>query len=128
MNHPPWRIADANRKMFVSIENDKPKWRNWQTRQLQELVPVREWRFESSLRHCCSVGVYVEVTQTPSFLADIFGVKMVSVHRSRWSHIDCPPFYHLKGGHHGVRRKAWRRIPACFPIQRKAIHEQPQDE
>ena len=30
---------------------DKPKWRNWQTRYIQGVVPVREWRFESSLRH-----------------------------------------------------------------------------
>jgi hypothetical protein len=28
-----------------------PKWRNWQTRYIQGVVPVREWRFESSLRH-----------------------------------------------------------------------------
>src|SRR5712691_282280 len=28
-----------------------PEWRNWQTRQLQELVLAREWRFESSLGH-----------------------------------------------------------------------------
>ncbi len=35
----------------------KPKWRNWQTRQLQELVPVREWRFKSSLRHIESKGL-----------------------------------------------------------------------
>ena len=40
---PPHSIYD---------EQTTPKWRNWQTRQLQELVPVREWRFESSLRHC----------------------------------------------------------------------------
>ena len=31
--------------------NDGRSWRNWQTRQLQELVPVREWRFESSRPH-----------------------------------------------------------------------------
>ena len=30
---------------------DAPKWRNWQTRYIQGVVPVREWRFESSLRH-----------------------------------------------------------------------------
>ena len=30
---------------------DVPKWRNWQTRYIQGVVPVREWRFESSLRH-----------------------------------------------------------------------------
>src|SRR5437660_5352476 len=28
-----------------------PKWRNWQTRYIQGVVPVRVWRFESSLRH-----------------------------------------------------------------------------
>ena len=28
-----------------------PKWRNWQTRYIQGVVPVRAWRFESSLRH-----------------------------------------------------------------------------
>ena len=28
-----------------------PEWRNWQTRQLQELVLAREWRFESSFGH-----------------------------------------------------------------------------
>jgi hypothetical protein len=28
-----------------------PKWRNWQTRYIQDVVPVRAWRFESSLRH-----------------------------------------------------------------------------
>ncbi len=27
------------------------KWRNWQTRKPQELVPARAWRFESSLPH-----------------------------------------------------------------------------
>jgi hypothetical protein len=32
----------------------KPKWRNWQTRYIQGVVPVREWRFESSLRHQAS--------------------------------------------------------------------------
>ena len=31
-----------------------PKWRNWQTRYIQGVVPVREWRFESSLRHLIS--------------------------------------------------------------------------
>ena len=35
----------AKRKLHV------PKWRNWQTRYIQGVVPVREWRFESSLRH-----------------------------------------------------------------------------
>jgi hypothetical protein len=28
-----------------------PKWRNWQTRQVQDLVSFGTWRFESSLRH-----------------------------------------------------------------------------
>jgi hypothetical protein len=32
------------------------KWRNWQTRKPQELVPAREWRFESSLPHQNSSG------------------------------------------------------------------------
>ncbi len=30
---------------------DVPKWRNWQTRYIQGVVPDRAWRFESSLRH-----------------------------------------------------------------------------
>lgn len=29
----------------------KPRWRNWQTRSLEEAVPVRVWRFKSSPRH-----------------------------------------------------------------------------
>ena len=33
------------------ILNNWPKWRNWQTRYIQGVVPVRAWRFESSLRH-----------------------------------------------------------------------------
>jgi hypothetical protein len=28
-----------------------PEWRNWQTRQVQDLVLAREWRFESSFGH-----------------------------------------------------------------------------
>ena len=28
-----------------------PKWRNWQTRQVQGLVGVRSWEFDSPLRH-----------------------------------------------------------------------------
>ena len=30
-----------------------PKWRNWQTRQVQDLVGATPWRFESSLPHQC---------------------------------------------------------------------------
>ena len=30
---------------------DLPEWRNWQTRQTQNLVPARAWRFKSSLRY-----------------------------------------------------------------------------
>jgi hypothetical protein len=33
------------------IPLDLRKWRNWQTRKPQELVPEREWRFEPSLPH-----------------------------------------------------------------------------
>ena len=35
---------------------DVRKWRNWQTRKPQELVPAREWRFESSLPHQLIMG------------------------------------------------------------------------
>ena len=38
-------IAEMRQALHV------PKWRNWQTRYIQGVVPVREWRFESSLRH-----------------------------------------------------------------------------
>ena len=40
----------APSRMYIS-ELPMPKWRNWQTRYIQGVVPVREWRFESSLRH-----------------------------------------------------------------------------
>ena len=40
-----------------------PKWRNWQTRYIQGVVPVREWRFESSLRH--------QIPDSPQILAPI---------------------------------------------------------
>ncbi len=30
------------------------EWRNWQTRQLEGLVPARAWGFKSPLRHRCS--------------------------------------------------------------------------
>ncbi len=35
----------------VRFRSHRPKWRNWQTRYIQGVVPVRAWRFESSLRH-----------------------------------------------------------------------------
>ncbi len=35
----------------VERRSHVPKWRNWQTRYIQGVVPVRAWRFESSLRH-----------------------------------------------------------------------------
>jgi hypothetical protein len=38
-------VSDACRLPVV------PEWRNWQTRQVQDLVLAREWRFESSFGH-----------------------------------------------------------------------------
>ena len=40
-----------------------PEWRNWQTRQVQDLVLAREWRFESSFGH----QITYEFTKTMDF-------------------------------------------------------------
>ena len=40
-----------------------PKWRNWQTRYIQGVVPVRAWRFESSLRHITFLFIGLSVVQ-----------------------------------------------------------------
>ena len=45
------RASALDERSGGRIMRVRPKWRNWQTRQLQELVLARVWRFESSLRH-----------------------------------------------------------------------------
>ena len=45
-----WSPADV-------IPSTLRKWRNWQTRKPQELVPEREWRFEPSLPHQSSFRI-----------------------------------------------------------------------
>ena len=45
--HRSTLIVASNRQTFPHL----PKWRNWQTRYIQGVVPDRAWRFESSLRH-----------------------------------------------------------------------------
>ena len=47
---PPLRQTELPARVVLPIAG-VPKWRNWQTRYIQGVVPVRAWRFESSLRH-----------------------------------------------------------------------------
>src|SRR5216684_5546818 len=44
-----------------------PEWRNWQTRQVQDLVLAREWRFESSFGHhyLCSHEIHKTLLLLP---------------------------------------------------------------
>ena len=42
---------DRETKLNWSNFGRAPEWRNWQTRQTQNLVPARAWRFKSSLRY-----------------------------------------------------------------------------
>jgi hypothetical protein len=49
-----WQDGDQATQLRIlsgSRVRSLPKWRNWQTRYIQGVVPVRAWRFESSLRH-----------------------------------------------------------------------------
>jgi hypothetical protein len=61
-----------------------PKWRNWQTRYIQGVVPVRAWRFESSLRHqlincllsgSCSRKTAWCLTDNSSFMANYYFLR-----------------------------------------------------
>ena len=66
------RALDGDEGFAYTLEScrrdplDLRKWRNWQTRKPQELVPEREWRFEPSLPHHSSFRSFCELT--PSFL------------------------------------------------------------
>ncbi len=46
-----------------------PKWRNWQTRYIQGVVPVRAWRFESSLRHHDPSACHFHIKAEPGKIA-----------------------------------------------------------
>ena len=51
-----WALALTKQKVAGTMKllrNNPlvPEWRNWQTRQVQDLVLAREWRFESSFGH-----------------------------------------------------------------------------
>ena len=56
----PLRRPALDERFDGRIMRVRPKWRNWQTRQLQELVLARVWRFESSLRHYRGATTYGE--------------------------------------------------------------------
>ena len=58
--------ADCVDWIAITLEVPVPKWRNWQTRYIQGVVPSGEWRFESSLRHQIVKKILVEYGKSKS--------------------------------------------------------------
>src|SRR5438445_6948525 len=79
-----WEKIDGSARL-MRASTAKPKWRNWQTRQLQELVPAREWRFESSLRHYAAQGLASKRHESFFMTRQDFANTMALAWDSRWT-------------------------------------------
>lgn len=53
---------DLQNYLLLSIDIFTPKWWNWQTRQIQVLVPAMVWGFKSLLRHHNKIKRLREIT------------------------------------------------------------------
>src|SRR5262245_49298525 len=67
------------------------KWRNWQTRQIQVLVPARAWRFKSSLPHIFDPRRLAGGSScaAPSSLPPEL-LELEKCERGDRRHVDCP--------------------------------------
>ena len=58
----------------VAEAADEPKWRNWQTRYVQDVVGATPWEFKSPLRHHISLGNSLMVERLT--LDQVVGVRI----------------------------------------------------